>query len=180
MKSTEAQRAYWLEYAARQHKDGIDGVTNGLYKSRRRIGWSREDALNTPVGPQGGPALMGPGTKICWSTKSGTKRLVVLYQKFKDIRQRCYNEDHPAYERYGARGITVCDQWKEDYVAFAKWALPLVRAYKQEHGTVVGMSIDRIDNDGNYEPDNCEFIPAVENTRRMHAAHGHNVQEVTA
>lgn len=79
------------------------------------------------------------------------KRLESIYHGMK---QRCYYEKHTGYERYGGRGITVCDEWKNSYKAFFKWAL--ANGYN-EH-----LTLDRIDNDGNYEPSNCRWITVRE------------------
>ena len=75
--------------------------------------------------------------------ESRTKLCRVWY----DMKRRCNN---PAYKHYGGRGIIVCDEWEADFPAFEKWALS--NGYKE------GLAIHRIDNDGNYEPDNCEFL----------------------
>ena len=60
-----------------------------------------------------------------------------------DMLKRCYNSKHPAFKHYGARGIVVCDEWRYNLETWMTWALP-----KQEPG----LEIDRIDNNGNYEP----------------------------
>ena len=75
------------------------------------------------------------------------------------MRQRCTVANHPKYHRYGGRGITVCHEW-QDYRTFRDWAM--------SHGYAPTLTIDRIDNDGNYEPGNCRFITQAENTRRAH------------
>ena len=59
-------------------------------------------------------------------------------------------------KRYAGRGITVCDQWRK-FSEFEKWAL--------SNGWKRGLQIDRIDNDGNYEPSNCRFVTSKENNR---------------
>ncbi len=69
---------------------------------------------------------------------------------------RCYNREDKNYCRYGERGIRVCDDWVYDKNSFFKWALPLWCSKLQ---------LDRIDNDGNYEPDNCRFTTSKENIR---------------
>lgn len=80
-----------------------------------------------------------------------------LYGIWAGIKQRCNNSNSTGYKYYGGRGITYCDGW-EDYVTFRDWAL--------ENGYDDILCIDRIDNDGNYEPNNCQFITNEENVRK--------------
>lgn len=71
--------------------------------------------------------------------------------------QRCYNPKHHAYKDYGGRGIVICDEWLGSYDKFINWALK--NGYKR------GLSIDRIDNNQGYSPDNCRFVTMKENAR---------------
>ena len=89
--------------------------------------------------------------------------------------ERCESVSHAAYSRYGGRSIRVCAQW-HDPKTFIEWAL--------SHGWQKGLHIDRIDNDGGYDPLNCRFItgsenslrsssPPSENKRKTQCKHGH-------
>lgn len=84
-----------------------------------------------------------------------TKRL--HYQAWREMIRRCYDKRRPKYRRYGARGIRVCDEWRQSYEAFRKWSI--ANGYKR------GMQIDRIDNDGDYCPENCRYVDAKTNIR---------------
>lgn len=83
-----------------------------------------------------------------------------LYKVWASMKQRCINPNSREFKHYGKRGITICKEWL-DYEPFKEWAL--MNGYKE------GLSIERIDVNGNYEPSNCTWIPRIEqpkNTRR--------------
>ena len=77
------------------------------------------------------------------------------------MKQRCYNDKNPKYKDYGSRGIVVCQEWLDDFMNFYNWAID--NNYRDD------LTLDRIDNDGNYEPSNCRWATAKQqarNTRR--------------
>lgn len=83
-----------------------------------------------------------------------------LYVVWCHMIERCYNSHSERYENYGGRGITVCDEWRDDFTAFRDWA--------RSNGYSEKLSLDRINNDGNYEPNNCKWSTQKEqcNNRR--------------
>jgi hypothetical protein len=81
-----------------------------------------------------------------------------LYMRLMNMIQRCHNPKASGYVYYGEKGISVCYTWRNDPSSFIRWA--------NANGWEPGLTIDRINNDGDYEPDNCRFITASENYSR--------------
>jgi len=89
-----------------------------------------------------------------------------LFTIWDNMRRRCYDKGATGYKYYGGRGIKVCKKW-QDFIPFKDWAL--------SHGYTDDLTIDRIDNDGNYEPDNCQWI-----THKDQQKNRRNVKKVKA
>ena len=73
-----------------------------------------------------------------------------LYTTYTNMKQRCNNKNCSAYKNYGARGITVCKKWDNDFLSFYNWAL--------SNGYNDNLTLDRIDNDKGYCPSNCRWV----------------------
>lgn len=84
-----------------------------------------------------------------------------LYHIWEGIKQRCTNKNEKHWDRYGGRGITLCKEWYE-FMPFHDWAF--ANGY-DENAPVHACTIDRIDNDKGYSPDNCRWVTSKQNTR---------------
>ena len=92
-----------------------------------------------------------------------------LYNIWAGMKQRCYDKKDPSYEKYGKKGITVCNEWIYDYPTFRDWSL--------NNGYDDSLSIDRIDNSKGYSPDNCRWSTIKEQannrtSNRVYEVHG--------
>lgn len=81
----------------------------------------------------------------------------LLYFLWRHIKSRCLNNNSKHFYNYGGRGICICAEWINNFEIFYQWAIT--------NGWMKGLQIDRINNDGNYEPSNCRFVTSKVNCR---------------
>ena len=93
---------------------------------------------------------------------------------YKNMLNRCYNEKNASFENYGARGISVCDEWRNSRDAFIEWSL--------KSGHAIGLSLDRIDNEKGYSPENCRWATTTQQLRnqRRNKVISHDGLQMTA
>lgn len=94
----------------------------------------------------------------CKNCKPMPRRSEKLYHIYYGIIARCYNKNNPKYDIYGRKGVDICEEWLNNYESFKLWALA--------NGYYDGLTIDRINSDGNYEPNNCRWITRKDNSIR--------------
>lgn len=82
-----------------------------------------------------------------------------LFKSWSDMKSRCYNKNNKRYARYGGRGISVCEEWIDNFESFRDWAIT--------NGYDENLTIDRIDNDGNYCPENCRWSTVKSQMQNM-------------
>lgn len=90
-----------------------------------------------------------------------------LYRVWAAMKNRCSN---PQHRNYGARGITVCDEWRDSYLTFRDWA--------HSHGYQQGLSLDRVKNELGYSPSNCRWATPTTQSRNRRPAHGSSSQYI--
>jgi len=86
-----------------------------------------------------------------------------LYRTWSGIKTRCSNENRDDYRNYGGRGITICEEWSDSFEKFREWSIA--------NGYDETLTIDRKDNNGNYEPDNCQWVTFTVNCNNKRNNH---------
>lgn len=96
--------------------------------------------------------LLRAAIKSCGSSEHSAKRIhgkcaTKEYWCWRAAKERCFNPNNPGFKNYGGRGITMCDRWRNSFIHFY-----------EDMGPSHGLTLDRKDNSGNYDPDNCQWV----------------------
>lgn len=97
---------------------------------------------------------MGIRPKDCYRRTHGLKKHP-LYSRWECMKKRCNNKNCRSYKTYGGFGIKVCEEWSKNFKSFYDWAM--ANGFKEE------LQLDRVDNDGDYEPGNCRWVTGLVN-----------------
>ena len=114
----------------------------------------------------------GTGKQNITHGKSKTR----LFKVWTSLKTRCNNPNSPSYKNYGGRGITICDEWKSDFMNFWEWSY--ANGYDDKAG-FMECTLDRIDCDGNYEPSNCRWVDLTTQNNNKRCNHRLTLNGVT-
>lgn len=130
------------------------------YHKKDRLYWLCACECGNLVEVAGDNLRLSKQTSCGCLHKKHNKSNTRIFNIWIGIKQRCYDSKRKNYKYYGARGIKVCDEWQNDFMSFYNWSIN--NGYKE------GLTIDRINVDGNYEPSNCRWLTNKQQQRNKH------------